>query len=156
MVGISFSGISQFFVAGAQPPHLAAIAPLSVTDDLYSTGLPGAIFNDGFAASWLAERQSDAEPAPEGGQPWAAAMIEDEGDEQCLENQALRLQTQDIDQLIGRTRTATPRCSTTGRPPSGPTTSRCRCSSSVACRTSRPAASGRRSSRPWTTTRTCG
>lgn len=100
MVGISFSGISQFFVAGAQPPGLAAIAPLSVTDDLYSTGLPGAIFNNGFAASWLAERQSDAEPAPEGGQPWAAAMIEDEGDEQCLANQALRLQTQDIDQLI--------------------------------------------------------
>jgi predicted acyl esterase len=100
MVGISFSGISQFFVAGAQPPHLAAIAPLSVTDDLYSTGLPGAIFNDGFAASWLAERQHDAEPAPESGQAWAAAMIEEEGDEQCLANQALRLQTQQIDQLL--------------------------------------------------------
>src|SRR6185436_10156268 len=29
MIGISFPGISQIFVAGAQPPHLAAVAPLS-------------------------------------------------------------------------------------------------------------------------------
>ncbi len=100
MVGISFSGISQLFVAGSQPPHLAAITPLSVTDDLYSTGLPGAIRNDGFAASWLEERANDAEPAPEGGQAWARAMIED-GDEQCLENQDLRLQTQDVDAILG-------------------------------------------------------
>jgi predicted acyl esterase len=99
MVGISFSGISQFFVAGSQPPHLAAIAPMSVTDDLYSTGYPGGIFNDGFAASWIAERASDAQPAPEGGQPWAKAMIDD-GDEQCLENQALRRQTQDVNEIL--------------------------------------------------------
>lgn len=95
MVGISFSGISQFFVAGSQPPHLAAIAPLSVTDDLYSTGVPGAIYNNGFAASWLDERVHDAKPAPDGGQPWAKAMI-DGGDQQCLQNQKLRLQTQDV------------------------------------------------------------
>ncbi len=99
MVGISFSGISQFFVAGSQPPHLAAIAPMSVTNDLYATGYPGGIFNDGFAASWIAERASDAEPAPDGGQPWAKAMIDD-GDQQCLANQALRLQTQDVNQLL--------------------------------------------------------
>src|SRR5690606_12678772 len=30
MIGISFSGISQLFVAGARPPHLAGITPLSV------------------------------------------------------------------------------------------------------------------------------
>jgi predicted acyl esterase len=102
MVGISFSGISQFFVAGSQPPHLAAIAPMSVTDDLYSTGYPGGIFNDGFAASWIAERANDAEPAPEGGQPWAKAMIDD-GDEQCLENQALRRQTQDVNEILATT-----------------------------------------------------
>lgn len=102
MVGISFSGISQFFVAGAQPPHLAAISPMSVTDDLYSTGYPGGIFNDGFAASWIAERASDAEPAPDGGQPWAKAMIDD-GDEQCLENQQLRLQTVDVNEILAST-----------------------------------------------------
>jgi len=102
LVGISFSGISQFFVAGSQPPHLAAIAPMSVTDDLYSTGYPGGIFNDGFAASWIAERASDAEPAPEGGQPWAKAMIDD-GDQQCLENQQLRLQTMDVNEILETT-----------------------------------------------------
>ena len=40
MVGISYSGISQFVVAGTDPPDLAAIAPLSPTDDLFSTGYP--------------------------------------------------------------------------------------------------------------------
>ena len=41
LAGISFSGISQLFVAGTRPPHLAAITPMSVTDDLYTgTRLP--------------------------------------------------------------------------------------------------------------------
>ena len=50
MVGISYSGFSQLVVAGTDPPDLAAITPLSPTDDLYSTGYPGGIYNDGFAA----------------------------------------------------------------------------------------------------------
>ena len=54
MVGISYSGFSQLVVAGTDPPDLAAITPLSPTDDLYSTGYPGGIYNDGFAASWVA------------------------------------------------------------------------------------------------------
>lgn len=33
MVGLSYPGISQLWVAAAQPPHLAAIAPLSIFDD---------------------------------------------------------------------------------------------------------------------------
>ena len=33
MVGISYPGISQLFTAATQPPHLAAIAPLSVIAD---------------------------------------------------------------------------------------------------------------------------
>ena len=64
MVGISYSGISQFEVAGTRPPDLAAIAPLSSTDDLFSTGYPGGIYNDGFAKSWVAQRLSDAQAAP--------------------------------------------------------------------------------------------
>src|SRR5262249_19093688 len=53
MIGISFPGISQLYVGGAQPPHLAAIAPLSVIADIYrAPGFPGGIFNDGFAQSW--------------------------------------------------------------------------------------------------------
>lgn len=99
MVGISFSGISQMFVGGTRPPHLAALAPLSITDDLYSTGYPGGIFNNGFAKSWVLERANDAQPAPEGGQPYAKALVT-QGDAQCTENQKLRLQTPDVEELI--------------------------------------------------------
>ncbi len=95
MIGISFPGISQLFVGGARPPHLAAIAPVSVIADIYqSPGFPGGIFNNGFAQSWLQERKDDAAPAPEGGQRWARKRV-NEGDETCRANQRLRLQTQD-------------------------------------------------------------
>ena len=100
MVGISFSGISQLFAAGTRPPHLAAIAPMSVTDDIYTaTGYPGGIFNSGFALSWVTERVEDAMPAPEGGQPYAKALV-DAGDQHCIRNQKLRLQTLDALGLI--------------------------------------------------------
>lgn len=100
LAGISFSGISQLFVAGTQPPHLAAIAPMSVTDDLYTgTGYPGGIFNSGFALSWLKDRVHDAQPAPGSGQPYARALVR-AGDRQCAANQKLRLQTLNVFQLI--------------------------------------------------------
>ena len=99
MVGISFSGITQLFTAGTRPPHLAAITPMSVTDDTYSaTGYPGGIFNKGFALSWIRERMDDARPAPEGGQPWAKALVK-AGDRNCRANQRLRLQTRDAVKL---------------------------------------------------------
>jgi uncharacterized protein len=95
MAGISFSGTTQLFTAGTRPPHLSAIAPMSVTDDLYTgTGYPGGIFNSGFARSWIRERLDDARPAPRGGQPWARALVR-AGDKRCRANQRLRLQTQD-------------------------------------------------------------
>jgi predicted acyl esterase len=95
LAGISFSGITQLFAGGSQPPHLAAIAPMSVTDDLYTaTSFPGGIFNKGFALTWVKERMEDARPAPEGGQPWAIALTK-AGDKHCIANQKLRLQTQD-------------------------------------------------------------
>ncbi len=95
MIGISFPGITQMFVAGAQPPHLLAVAPFSVIGDIYrGPGFPGGIFNNGFAETWLQERADDAEPAPEGGQAWAIERVNN-GDATCLANQNLRLQTQD-------------------------------------------------------------
>ena len=95
MGGISFSGITQLFVAGTQPPHLAAISPMSVSDDLYTaTGYPGGIFNSGFAKTWVQERMDDAKPAPAGGQPYARVLTK-QGDKHCIANQKLRLQTQD-------------------------------------------------------------
>ena len=99
MVGISYSGFSQLVAAGTDPPDLAAITPLSPTDDLYSTGYPGGIYNDGFAASWVAQRASDAGAAPGGGQPWATAEI-DTGDRTCLANQRLHLQAQSLESLV--------------------------------------------------------
>ena len=63
MVGISYSGLSEFPSAGTDPPGLAAIAPMSPTDDLFSTGYPGGIYNNGFAASWIASRIDDAKAA---------------------------------------------------------------------------------------------
>jgi len=100
MVGISYSGISQFEVAGTTPPDLAAIAPLSPTDDLFSTGYPGGVYNNGFAASWIADRIHDALPADQGGQSWAKAEIAT-GDTTCAANQTLHLEAQSLASLVG-------------------------------------------------------
>jgi predicted acyl esterase len=87
-------------VAGTDPPDLAAIAPLSPTDDLFSTGYPGGIYNDGFAKSWIAQRISDAKAAPGGGQAWAKAEIA-AGDKTCLANQQLHPQAESLAKLVG-------------------------------------------------------
>jgi predicted acyl esterase len=107
LVGISFSGISQLFVAGTRPPDLEAIAPMSVTTTLYSTGFPGGIFNSGFAGSWIAQRIADAQPAPKAGETYAKVLIED-GTKQCLANQTLRNQMQNIALLLKRGEHRTP------------------------------------------------
>jgi uncharacterized protein len=101
MVGLSYPGISQLFVARSQPPSLAAIAPLSVIEDTYrSTLYPGGILNDGFATSWAEGRQRDGEP---GGQGWSQVRM-DEGDEVCSANQALRTQNPDLFDFIDDSR----------------------------------------------------
>lgn len=107
LVGISFSGISQLFVAGTRPPDLAAVAPLSVTNDLYTTGYPGGMFNSGFAGSWVQQRVTAAKPAPAGGQTYAKALIA-QGTTTCLHNQDLRLQTQNVDHLLKASTHRTP------------------------------------------------
>ncbi len=50
MLGISYGGISQLFVGATDPPHLAAITPLSVIDNTATTLYPGGLLNTGFAA----------------------------------------------------------------------------------------------------------
>ena len=123
MVGISYSGLSQLPAAGTDPPGLAAIAPMSPTDDLFSTGYPGGIFNDGFAAGWTAQRIDDAKPAaalrdghpvplsttplPGVAQPWTYEEIDAElaashgTSSTCLANQALHGQSQSLAGVIG-------------------------------------------------------
>ncbi len=85
MVGLSYPGITQLFVATARPPHLAAIAPLSVIGAAHTTMLPGGILNDGFATAWITNVISKARPY---GQGWEQAQV-DGGDTQCAENQLL-------------------------------------------------------------------
>ncbi len=98
MVGVSYPGISQLFVAKTQPPSLAAITPLSVLDDSYqSTLYPGGILNTGFAVEWMTQRLDETQPE---GQAWTVKRIE-EGDEVCAENQQLRLQNPDLVSEIG-------------------------------------------------------
>jgi len=123
MVGISFSGLSQLPSAGTDPPDLAAIAPMSPTDDLFSTGYPGGIFNSGFAASWINDRINDAKPAAiysggqvaqlsstpmsNVGQPWSYYEIDNElsasggTSSECLANQALHGQSESLSSLVG-------------------------------------------------------
>ncbi len=85
MVGLSYPGISQLFVASARPPGLAAIAPMSVIGSNNSTLLPGGILNDGFALSWVNYVLSKAVPY---GQGWEQKRV-DAGDTVCAENQLL-------------------------------------------------------------------
>ena len=87
--GISYGGISQLFVAATDPPHLAAIAPLSVIDNSATTLYPGGILNTGFALTFARERDYDAEAAAPGhGEQWALKRIRG-GDRVCAANQAL-------------------------------------------------------------------
>jgi len=85
MVGLSYPGITQLFVGSTRPPHLAAIAPLSVIGGAQSTMLPGGILNDGFATTWITNVLDGAHPY---GQGWEQAQV-DAGDAQCAENQLL-------------------------------------------------------------------
>jgi predicted acyl esterase len=97
MVGISYPGIEQLYVAQTEPPHLSAITPLSVIDDTYrGTLFPGGILNTGFAVSWANERDDQAEPY---GQGWEQPRV-DAGDMTCAANQELRGQNPDQLALI--------------------------------------------------------
>jgi len=96
MMGISYGGISQLFTAATQPPHLAAISPLSVIDNTQTTLYPGGILNTGFALEWAEERVHDAEAASAtSGQEWAHKRIQ-EGDQTCAANQALHPEAVDL------------------------------------------------------------
>ena len=89
MLGISYGGISQLFVGATDPPHLAALTPLSVVDSTASTLYPGGILNTGFTLGWASDRDHDALPASRtGGEPWAFTRIQ-QGDQTCKANQVL-------------------------------------------------------------------
>ena len=94
MVGLSYPGISQLFVAKSQPPSLAGITPLSVYGDT-ATGVlaPGGLLNTGFATSWASNVLNNSRP---NGTGWVRSVIAD-GDTTCADNQRLRLQNVDAE-----------------------------------------------------------
>ena len=93
MVGISYPGITQLFVAATQPPSLNSITPLSVLDDSFRATLyPGGILNTGFAVDWTQQRMDESRPF---GQAWTKRRADD-GDTTCADNQKLRLQNPDL------------------------------------------------------------
>src|SRR4051794_33972711 len=93
MVGISYPGIEQLYVAQTRPPSLSAITPLSVIADTFrSTLYPGGILNTGFAVAWATDRVNAAKPAAH---QWVKDRISG-GDTVCEANQALRLQSVDL------------------------------------------------------------
>lgn len=95
MFGVSYPGIMQLHVASTQPPSLAAIGPLSVTDRIDSILYPGGIYNNGFGETWTDEVGTNAQA---GGQPWTTTLI-DQGDEICEQNQRLRTHNPDLVEL---------------------------------------------------------
>ena len=95
MVGLSYPGISQLYVAATRPPSLAAITPLSVIDDLWRQQWPGGTYNSGFTRAWLAQRDAETKV---GGMAWDQARI-DAGDEQAAANQAIRSQNMDFERF---------------------------------------------------------
>ncbi len=95
MVGLSYPGISQLYVASTRPPHLAAITPMSVIDDLWRQQWPGGIYNSGFTRAWLAMRDAETQA---GGQAWDQRRI-DEGDEIAAANQRIRTQNFDFERF---------------------------------------------------------
>lgn len=89
MMGVSYSGILQLYVAATNPPSLAAITPLSVIEDPWEHQWPGGIYNAGFTRQWLASRDSESL----GGVEWVQDRLA-AGDTTCAEN--LRIRSQNI------------------------------------------------------------
>ena len=138
MVGISYPGITQLFVAATRPPHLAAITPLSVIDDTYDVAVPRRDPQQRVrGALGRGPPSRRARPSASGGSAQRIAA----GDTTCAANQALRLQSPDVHREIAGVGHPTGRRPTTrSRPRRSSTRSTCRCSSPARGRTRRPAA----------------
>ena len=108
MAGISFSGISQLFVAGTRPPHLAAIAPMSVTDDLYTArAIRAGSSTRASPQTWIEERRP-TRGRRRGAASRTPARSSRQGDRHCRANQRLRLQTQNALRIQRRNPFRTP------------------------------------------------
>jgi predicted acyl esterase len=94
MVGFSFPGFTQLYVAATQPPSLDAIVPGHVVGDFYrDTAYPGGMRNTTFAEQWAADRDAAFEA---GGSAGNVDQRIANGDETCEANQELRGQNRDL------------------------------------------------------------
>jgi uncharacterized protein len=96
MVGLSYSGITQLYVAATNPPHLAAVTPQSVIADPWLQAWPGGIFNAGFTQQWIRARDSESQA---GGTDWVSQRVA-AGDQACADNLELRSQNPDFENLV--------------------------------------------------------
>jgi len=96
MVGLSYPGISQLYVASTNPPSLAAIAPMSTMADAWEMQWPGGIYNQGFTRQWVNERDAQSQ---EGGANWVTKRI-DEGDTICEDNLSLSKHSVDFETFL--------------------------------------------------------
>ncbi|MAA79002.1 MAG: hypothetical protein CL916_07050 [Deltaproteobacteria bacterium] len=96
MVGLSYPGISQLYVASTQPPSLAGIVPLSTIADAWQMQWPGGIYNKGFTRQWVEARESESQA---GGSSWVGQRIEN-GDTQCAENLSLSHHSVDFETFL--------------------------------------------------------
>lgn len=63
LLGASYGGYSQFYVAAPQPPSLDAISPGVPVGDFYrDVGWPGGMLNSQFAANWAERRDIENQP----------------------------------------------------------------------------------------------
>jgi uncharacterized protein len=108
MVGKSYPGITQLFVAGqpmnaggtpAVPDNLVAIVPGAVFGDLYrDVPFPGGIMNVTFAAGWSAGRIYEPFTAP-----FVDHQAIQKGDQQCIRNAAEHVQNPPFNPFVKAT-----------------------------------------------------
>lgn len=96
MVGLSYPGISQLYVASTNPPSLAAIVPLSTIADAWEMQWPGGVYNKGFTRQWVNARESQSQA---GGANWVTERI-DNGDTTCADNLSLSNHSVDFESFL--------------------------------------------------------
>jgi len=96
MVGLSYPGISQLYVASTNPPSLAAIVPLSTIADAWEMQWPGGIYNEGFTRQWVNNRDDASQS---GGSNWVTKRIDD-GDTTCETNLSLSAHSVDFESFL--------------------------------------------------------
>lgn len=101
LIGKSYPGISQLFVAATQPPSLEAIVPGHVIGEFYrDVAYPGGVLNFAFAALFSIDQ--DQRSAFPSSYPQVNARAEQ--DPVCLANQALRGQNVPMEHgILGNT-----------------------------------------------------